>query len=92
MYQAPSKGHGRGARTAIFVTTDHGRDSGFADHGGAASAGVWLMARGGPIGKHGAIPLPRVRHLRDVAPTIASILGEPVPPGVGRGEVLDELW
>jgi hypothetical protein len=49
------------------------------------------MARGGPIARHGAIPLPRVRHLRDVAPTMAAILGEPSPRGGERGEVLGEL-
>ena len=47
-----------GAHTAILVTTDHGRDAGFADHGGPASAGVWLMARGGPIARRGSTPLP----------------------------------
>jgi hypothetical protein len=80
-----------GARTTVLVTTDHGRDWSFADHGGPASAGVWLMARGGPIARHGAIPLARVRHLRDVAPTMAAILGEPSPRGGERGEVLGEL-
>lgn len=85
----------RGARTVLVVTTDHGRDPDFADHGGRASAGVWLMARGGPIAKHGAAPLSRVRHLRDIAPTLAEILGVPGPEGAqgrARGEVLDELF
>jgi hypothetical protein len=80
-----------GARTAIFVTTDHGRDPGFANHGGPASAGVWLMAGGGPVKKHGPVPLPRVRHLSDVAPTLAAILGETIPRGGEHGEVLDDL-
>jgi hypothetical protein len=80
-----------GARTSIFVTTDHGRDPDFADHGSPASAGVWLMARGGPIAKHGVVPLTRTRHLRDIAPTMAAVLGEPSPRGPERGEVLDEL-
>jgi hypothetical protein len=77
-----------GARTAIFVTTDHGRDESFADHGGPASAGVWLMARGGPVAEHGATPLARVRHLRDIAPTIGAILGQPGPPDAAAGDVL----
>jgi hypothetical protein len=73
------------------VTTDHGRDGSFADHGGPASGSVWLMARGPGIGRRGMLPLARERHLRDVAPTIAKLLGAPVPEGKGRGEVLDEL-
>jgi arylsulfatase A-like enzyme len=88
-----------GAHTAIFVTTDHGRDADFADHGGPASAGVWLMARGGPVAKHGSTALSRTRHLRDIAPTIAAVMGEPGPPPgalsgstASRGEVLEGLW
>jgi hypothetical protein len=81
-----------GARTTLLVTTDHGRDRDFAGHGGPASAGVWLMARGGPVAARGPLPLSRVRHLRDVAPTISALLGEPSPGGAERGEVLDELW
>jgi hypothetical protein len=80
-----------GARTAILVTTDHGRDAGFADHGGPASAGVWLMARGGPIRQRGSTATSRVRYLADVAPTIAAILGEPRRHCPGCGDVLDEL-
>jgi hypothetical protein len=80
-----------GARTTVVVTTDHGRDASFADHGGSASAGVWLMARGGLVKSHGPAPLLRPRHLRDIAPTLAAVLGEPVPRGDARGEVLDEL-
>jgi hypothetical protein len=80
-----------GARTAILVTTDHGRDADFADHGGPASAAVWLMAGGGPIARRGSTPLPRTRGLRDIAPTIAAILHEPGPRGAACGEVLGEL-
>ncbi len=68
-----------GARTAIFVTTDHGRDPDFAGHGGPASAGVWLMARGGPVARRGPTALPRVRYLRDLAPTMAALLGRARP-------------
>jgi hypothetical protein len=80
-----------GSRAAVFVTTDHGRDAGFVDHGGAASAGVWLMARGGPIPRRGVTPLPRARHLRDVAPTIATLLGAPPRSCEGCGEAIPEL-
>ncbi len=80
-----------GARTAVFVTADHGRDADFADHGGSASAGVWLMARGGPIATRGSTPLLRTRGLRDIAPTLAAILGEAPPGCAACGGVLDEL-
>jgi hypothetical protein len=80
-----------GARTALLVTTDHGRDADFVDHGGWASAGVWLMGRGGPIKRRGVMPLPHARHLRDVAPTIAALLGDPVRRCATCGDVLDEL-
>jgi Metalloenzyme superfamily len=80
-----------GARTAILVTTDHGRDAGFADHGGAASANVWLMGRGGPIPRRGSTATARAAHLADVAPTIAAILGEPSRRCATCGEVLAEL-
>jgi hypothetical protein len=80
-----------GARTTILVTTDHGRDASFADHGGPSSAGVWLMARGARIARRGITPLPRTRHLCDIAPTVAVLLGERGPEGPNRGEVLAEL-
>jgi hypothetical protein len=80
-----------GARTTLLVTTDHGRDGGFADHGGIDSATVWLMARGGPVGRGGVRPLAEDRHLRDVAPTIAALLGEPTPQCARCGEPLAEL-
>jgi hypothetical protein len=80
-----------GSRAAVFVTTDHGRDAGFADHGGAASAGVWLMARGGPVAKRGVTGLAQERRLADIAPTISAIMGEPVRRCDGCGAVLDEV-
>lgn len=66
-----------GARTALFVTTDHGRDEGFADHGGPASARVWLLARGASIPRRGAVGTRDTRHLRDITPTLRVLLGLP---------------
>jgi hypothetical protein len=80
-----------GAHTSIFVTTDHGRDPDFCNHGSPASSGVWLMARGGAVVKRGVVPLAHTRHLRDIAPTMAVRLGEQVPRGPQRGEALGEL-
>jgi hypothetical protein len=80
-----------GARTALFVTTDHGRDGNFADHGGPASTRVWLAAHGASIAESGAIATPEVRHLRDVTPTIRTLLGYPARACDGCGSAMKEL-
>lgn len=81
-----------GAATTVLVTTDHGRDASFADHGGPSSAAVWLMARGRGIRPRGAIGLARPRHLRDIAPTVASLYGLERRPCDTCGEVLSDLF
>jgi hypothetical protein len=80
-----------GERAVLLVTTDHGRDDGFADHGGPSSQAVWLMARGGGLPRRGAIGTRRQRYLRDVAPTVQALLGAPVRRCEGCGEVIQEL-
>lgn len=80
-----------GAHTAILVTTDHGRDAGFADHGGPDSAKVWLLARGASIAPRGAVATSSPRHLRDVAPTVRALLGLPQHACTGCGEPIQEL-
>jgi len=68
-----------GARTALFVTTDHGRARNFTDHGDKypESARVWLVASGSEIAK-GATVAPRSdRRLADIAPTLRYLLGMP---------------
>lgn len=81
----------RGARTAVFVTADHGRDPGFRDHGGPASGQVWLLARGPSIHKRGAISTSRRRQLRDLAPTLRAILGLPQRSCATCGEPIAEI-
>lgn len=80
-----------GAATTVLVTTDHGRDATFADHGGPDSAAVWLMARGGAVRPRGALPLARPRYLRDIAPTIASLYGLTHPRCPTCGDDLSDL-
>ncbi|MEJ7727690.1 MAG: alkaline phosphatase family protein [Polyangiaceae bacterium] len=82
---------GYGERAALVVTTDHGRDDGFADHGGKASADVWLMARGAGVANIGAVATAKRRHLRDVAPTVLSLLGRTQEACEECGEVLAEV-
>lgn len=82
---------GNGDRTAIFITTDHGRDEDFANHGGAASADVWLMARGAGIQRRGSVATMEPRYLRDIAPTMAALIGSEVAPCAGCGRVIREL-
>jgi hypothetical protein len=81
----------RGARTAIFVTADHGRDPGFRDHGGPPSAPVWLLARGPGIAPRGETATSRRRQLRDVAPTLRALLGLPLRTCARCGEPIEEI-
>ncbi|MFT3775062.1 MAG: alkaline phosphatase family protein [Minicystis sp.] len=81
----------RGARTAIFVTADHGRDPGFNHHGGPESARVWLLARGPSIAPRGLIGTTRAHALRDLAPTLRAHLGLPARACPTCGEPIEEL-
>jgi hypothetical protein len=80
-----------GASTTVIVTTDHGRDANFADHGGPDSAAVWVMARGSAVAAQGTRALTRRRYLRDIAPTIASLYGLSPRRCDACGDVLNEL-
>lgn len=73
----------QGVRTALFVTTDHGRADGFRDHGRehAESARVWLVASGSAIGARGWVSAPAPRRLADIAPTIRQLFGLASPTG-----------
>jgi hypothetical protein len=86
----------RGRATHVFVTADHGRANDFISHGGHApeSARVWLVGAGPRIRARGYSTSPRERHLADIAPTIATVLGVETSRGggSGRGEVLAELF
>ncbi|HSO38080.1 MAG TPA: alkaline phosphatase family protein [Labilithrix sp.] len=86
----------RGARTHLFVTTDHGRASTFRDHGGAypESAPVWLVASGPQVRARGAIVTDEPARLADLAPTMRTLLGlaaPPTTPGVVPGRVMTAL-
>lgn len=80
-----------GARTALFVTTDHGRGASFADHGEDASAGTWLMARGPGLPPRGVVGTTATRYLRDVAPTVRRILRLPERACPTCGQAIPEL-
>jgi hypothetical protein len=86
-----ARGGDQGARTAILVTADHGRDAGFVNHGGPDSAPVWLLARGPGIARRGATPTSRKRRLRDVAPTARAWLGLSRRDCATCGEPIAEL-
>jgi hypothetical protein len=73
----------QGRRTAVFVTTDHGRSASFRDHGGFApeSGRVWLAAIGPGIAKRGERMSGR---LADIAPTARTLLGLREPQRYGE--------
>jgi hypothetical protein len=84
----------RGKATHVFVTADHGRANDFRSHGGHApeSARVWLVGAGPRIRARGHSRSPRERHLADIAPTIATLIGVDNMRAAGGGEVLAELF
>jgi arylsulfatase A-like enzyme len=78
-----------GAETTILVTADHGRARDFRDHGRAPeSARVWLIAAGGAVPRGIASGEHR---LRDVAPTIRSLLDLPEDHSREAGAPIAEL-
>ncbi len=81
-------------RTALLVTTDHGRHrdavaTGWIDHGcecrGCRQTFLFAIGPGVRAGVETAEPVSQ----RDVAPTVAHLLGVPLP--YARGRVLDEI-
>ncbi len=79
-----------GVRTALFVTTDHGRAEDFRDHGRAhaESARVWLVAAGSAIPARGWVSAPAPRRLADIAPTVRQLFGLPSSGGSPLAELL----
>lgn len=84
----------RSAReTALFVTTDHGRASGFRDHGSdhPESSRSFLFAEGTMIRAAGPISPVSETYLRDIAPTVRAIAGLRQREGSDQGRALVEL-
>ncbi|MBL8740409.1 MAG: alkaline phosphatase family protein, partial [Myxococcales bacterium] len=83
----------KGERTAIFVTTDHGRATNFRDHGREhpESADVWMIAGGDGIAPSPERPFDRERRLRDVAHTIAFLADIPFTSEEGSGTPIAEM-
>jgi hypothetical protein len=80
-----------GRQTTLLVTTDHGRGrrGGWRDHGhNPDSERVWVYAR-----RTGASPGPAITGVAhaDLAPTIAEILGEALPPCDTCGRAIPEI-
>jgi hypothetical protein len=65
-----------GARTTVWITTDHGRADTFVGHGARApeSSRVWLVATGAGVTRERAST---IRRLADVAPVLTTVLGLP---------------
>jgi hypothetical protein len=82
-----------GDRTALFVTTDHGRAYNFRDHGEKhiESSRVWLVAAGSEIQRRGRIACSSAHHLADIAPTIRELAGLGLAQDVNAGRPIDSL-
>jgi arylsulfatase A-like enzyme len=76
----------RGKRTVVIVTTDHGRENGFRDHGGEfpESSRVWMVAAGGDVPVRGITQASRPLHLYDIAPTLRVLMALPDQPSEGK--------
>jgi hypothetical protein len=83
----------RGARTALFITTDHGRADSFVSHGAKhpESAQVWLVAAGTGIAARGIQRGTTRRFLADIAPTMRHLLSLPADAHPHAGQPLAEL-
>jgi phosphopentomutase len=78
----------QGHPVTFLITTDHGRDAGFAEHRGAPEAArTWLIATGAGIVARGDVA--GARQLSDIAPTAAQLLG--IPLSHSTGEPIREL-
>jgi hypothetical protein len=82
-----------GRRVVIWVTADHGRESGFVGHGAHApeSARVWAVAQGDGIAQSARSTPKRPLRLADTAPTLRHLLGASALTGSGAGRVLDHV-
>jgi hypothetical protein len=83
----------RGARTALFVTTDHGRADTFVSHGRRypESSRVWMVAAGSGIAARGIQRGSGRHYLADIAPTIRHLLSLPSDEHPHAGRALAEL-
>lgn len=73
-----------GHPTSVFVTTDHGRAPDFKEHERAPDAAdIWLVATGPAVKGRGWLAS-EPRSLADLAPTLADVLGVPLPSADGR--------
>jgi phosphopentomutase/2,3-bisphosphoglycerate-independent phosphoglycerate mutase family metalloenzyme len=82
-----------GGETVVIVTTDHGRATGFRDHGrpGDGSERVWMIAAGGPIPGRGFVRPATMRRLADIAPTVRTLVGLAADGSERGGAPLPEL-
>jgi hypothetical protein len=82
-----------GDRAAILVTTDHGRNAAFRDHGGGwpESGRVWMIAKGGAVKARGCVASDRHR-LADIAPTVRLMLSLAPDTDPLAGRPFDELF
>jgi hypothetical protein len=65
-----------GRSTTFLVTTDHGRERGFDNHGEEAeSADIWIVAEGPGVAKRGLVGASTSWPAASIAPTVRSLAG-----------------
>jgi hypothetical protein len=78
--------------TLVLISTDHGRELAFRNHGAdPASQRVWLVARGGGLPPRGLTAAAAPRWLADLAPTVRPPLGLAADPSADAGQPIPEL-
>lgn len=82
-----------GTNTTVVVTCDHGRSSGFNDHGwdSPESGRVWMVASGGAVPALGYVNEGGAERLADLAPTLEALLGMSSLADASRGRRMAAL-
>ena len=82
-----------GANTTVVVTCDHGRSSGFNDHGwdSPESGRVWMVISGGAVPALGYVDDGGAESLADLAPTLEALLGMSSVAEASRGRRMAAL-
>lgn len=93
LWSVLEKFEAQGHRVTLLVTTDHGREAEFVQHGRQFpdSGRVWIAAVGSTIGARGYVVSRREHRLAELVPTVQDLLGLPARVPGQRTRALAEL-